>query len=157
MTVSIVPDQPAFDIVLHPNRSLGRNGFVILMLAFGMVCFVAGVVFVVAGAWPVLPFLGLDVLIIYAAFKLNERSLKRYETVRLTRTALELRRITPGKAEQAWSFEPYWARAVLDQDQRLHLTSHGKRVEFGTFLIPEEKASLRDALNSALRTQRLGV
>ena len=149
------PNKPTFDVVLHPNRSLGPKGFMIVMILVGLISFGAGMVFLLNGAWPVFGFLGLDVLIIYVALKLNFRDSSRYETIRLTKEALELRRTAPGRAEQAWTFEPYWARVTLDADDRLHLTSHGQDVEFAAFLIREEKESLRDALNNALRTQRM--
>ena len=53
--------EPAiFSATITPHRSLGRLGFVVLMCVFGGVSFVAGMVFLIAGAWPVFGFLGLD-------------------------------------------------------------------------------------------------
>ena len=43
------------------------------MVAIGAVSFVAGVVFLLMGAWPVFGFFGLDVLLLYWAFRLNYR------------------------------------------------------------------------------------
>src|SRR5690606_40871520 len=51
-----------FNAVLHPHRSLGPRGFLILMLAVGLVSFSAGVAFAVKGAWPIVGFFGLDAL-----------------------------------------------------------------------------------------------
>ena len=73
-----------FDAVLRPHRSLSRSGFLILMLALGGVSFIAGMAFLLLGAWPVFGFLGLDVLLVYVAFKLNYRSGRLTEAVRLT-------------------------------------------------------------------------
>ena len=42
-----------FHAVLTPYRSLGPRGFLILMLALGAMSFATGIVFVIAGAWPV--------------------------------------------------------------------------------------------------------
>ena len=50
----------------------------------GAVSFVAGFVFLLIGAWPVFGFFGLDVVLIYLAFKLNYRAARLYETIDLT-------------------------------------------------------------------------
>ena len=63
-------DQPTlFSARVTPHRSLNRTGFLVLMAFIGVVSFVAGVAFCLMGAWPVLGFFGLDVLVIYWAFR----------------------------------------------------------------------------------------
>ena len=54
-----------FRAVLLPHRSLGRKGFVVLMSVVSVVSFVTGLGFYLLGAWPVMGFFGLDVLLIY--------------------------------------------------------------------------------------------
>ena len=54
------------------------------MSAIGGVSFVTGMAFLLMGAWPVFGFFGLDVALIYPAFRLNYRSGRLYETVELT-------------------------------------------------------------------------
>lgn len=53
-----------FDAVLYPHRSLGPTGFWLLMAFVSAASFAAGTVFYLAGAWPVVGFLGLDGLFI---------------------------------------------------------------------------------------------
>ena len=55
-------DEPFFNALLTPHRSLGRTGFTILMgtLVFGWLA--TGALFLSQGAWPVFGFFGLDVL-----------------------------------------------------------------------------------------------
>ena len=60
--------------VLHPHRSLPPSGFLIMMVLISRVSFILGLVFFLLGAWPVMGFFGLDVALIYYAFKLNYRS-----------------------------------------------------------------------------------
>ncbi|MFL6947012.1 MAG: DUF2244 domain-containing protein, partial [Xanthobacteraceae bacterium] len=68
-------DEPTlFSATLRPHRSLGRTGFLVLMPLFGAISFVAGMVFFIAGAWPVLGFFGLDVLLVWWAFRANYRA-----------------------------------------------------------------------------------
>lgn len=143
-----------FDAVLNPHRSLSQGGFLILMLALGGISFVAGMAFLLLGAWPVFGFFGLDVLLVYVAFKLNYRSGRLVEAVRLTDRQLHIRRIHPGGRIQEWSFEPYWVRVGMDDPpehaSQLTLSSHGRSLAIGAFLAPEERAELARALTEAL-------
>ena len=105
---------PHFTAVLTPHRSLGPKGFMVLMAAVCAVSFATGMLFYLLGAWPVIGFMGLDVALIYVAFKLNFRALKRYETVDLTKDALTVTRVAPSGKSQSWSFNPYWVRLSLE-------------------------------------------
>lgn len=150
-----------FDAVLHPHRSLGPRGFMLLMGAFGVLSFISGVVFVSIGAWPVFGFFGLDVLLVYIAFKASYKSGRLTETVRLTDSALEVREIDPTGRERSWSFQPYWLRVEMDDPPEHHsqltLRSHGRGLVIGTFLAPEERLDLANALRDALDRQRRGA
>ncbi len=66
-------DPYLFDAVLQPNTSLKPRGFLLLMIAIATVSGVAGIAFMLVGAWPVLGFFGLDLALIYFAFKANYR------------------------------------------------------------------------------------
>ncbi|MDX1581212.1 MAG: DUF2244 domain-containing protein [Alphaproteobacteria bacterium] len=148
------PSGAYFDAVLHPHRSLGPKGFLIFMALLGAISFTAGMVFLLNGAWPVFGFFGLDVLIVYIAFKLNYRSGRAYEVVRLSEDQLLVERVNPGGDTRAWAFEPYWARVELDRRKRLLLRSRDRTLEFGRFLSEEEKESFSEALRDALRDYR---
>lgn len=150
-----------FSAILRPHRSLSPNGFLILMLAIGGVSFAAGFAFVLQGAWPVFGFFGLDVALIYLAFRLNYRSGRLYETVDLTDEALTITRVRPSGQRQSWSFHPYWVRLDL-QDRpgrasELSLSLHGRRLVFASFLTDSERVELAAALKEALLAQRGGV
>ena len=151
-------DETYFDAVLHPNRSLGARGFVMLMMALAALSFVAGVVFISAGAWPVIGFFGLDVLLIYVAFRASYRSGRLVETVRLTDEALEVRRIDAYGRSAAWRVPPNWAKVEVDNPDehncRVVLRSHGESVVLGAFLSPPERKELAAALRLALARQR---
>ena len=68
-----------FAAIITPHRSLGSTGFLILMLCIGALSFACGMMFLLIGAWPVFGFLGLDVLLIYIAFRANFRAARAYE------------------------------------------------------------------------------
>jgi uncharacterized membrane protein len=151
-------EQTYFDAVLHPNRSLAGRGFVLLMVALAALSFIGGIVIISVGAWPVFGFLGLDVLLIYVAFRASYRSGRLVETVRLTDAALEVRRIDAYGRAAAWRVPPTWAKVEVDNpgehDCRVILRSHGESLVLGAFLSPPERKELAEALRAALRRQR---
>lgn len=151
-----------FRAVLHPNRSLSPRGFRLLMLAAGGLCLALGMAFFLMGAWPIVGFLGLDVLLLYGAFKLSYRSGRLYETVELTDSALTVERVEPKGRARRWSFQPAWLRVRMDDPPRhnsqVTITSHGQSVTVGSFLAPEERLDFAKALNGALdRARRPGT
>src|SRR4051812_2258054 len=97
-----------FSALLTPHRSLEPKGFMVLMGAVCLVSFGTGLLFYMLGAWPVIGFMGLDVALIYIAFRLNYRAARLYETVDLTRDALTVTRVEPSGKAHVWSFNPYW-------------------------------------------------
>ena len=147
-----------FSAVLTPHRSLGPKGFMVLMAAVCVVSFATGLFFFLLGAWPVIGFMGLDVALIYVAFRLNFRALKLYETVDLTQDALTVTRVAPSGKSQSWSFNPYWVRLSLQprlgRSSELSLASHGKRLVFASFLSDAEREDFASALSSALASAR---
>lgn len=155
------PSKSQFSAILTPHRSLQPAGFMILMSGVVAISFGAGMAFYLMGAWPVLGFFGLDVMLIYWAFKLNYRSGQLYETVDLTDDTLTVIRVLPSGEAKSWTFNPYWARCQLTElagaGRQLCLISHGKRLVFGRFLSLEEKQDFADALSGALREARGGT
>jgi uncharacterized membrane protein len=150
-----------FSAILTPYRSLGGTGFLVLMLAVSAVSFVAGTVFFIAGAWPVVGFLGLDVLLIYWAFRSSYRSAAAYEQVTVTASELKLRKVSHRGEVREWTLNPRWVR--LDRQshadfglERLFLVSHGRRLSIAGFLAPAEKESFAAALAAALAAARRG-
>lgn len=143
-----------FSALLTPHRSLGPTGFMVLMIAVCVVSFGTGLMFYLMGAWPVLGFMGLDVALIYAAFKLNYRAAKLYETVDLTEDNLTVTRVQPSGKAQSWSFNPYWVRLNLQerigQSSELSIASHGSRLVIASFLSDPEREDFAKALGRAL-------
>lgn len=148
------PSPTLFDAVLSPHRSLSPQGFLVLMAAICAVSFTGGLFFYLAGAWPVVGFLGLDVLLIYLAFKINYRHARTYETLRLTPGHLLVERISHRGKVARWSFQPAWLQVLMDDPPAHHsqliLRSHGRNLVIGAFLTPDERLDLAKALRSAL-------
>jgi uncharacterized membrane protein len=151
----------AFRAVLTPYRSLSPTGFLVLMAALGTVSFVTGMLFLLIGAWPVLGFFGLDVALVYVAFRLNYRSGRLYETVELTPAQLSWTRVHPSGRRERFDCNPYWARVNLrewpDGRTDLRLIAQGKELAFGRFLTDDERREFAAALRGALVDARGGA
>jgi len=150
-----------YSAVLTPHRSLNRVGFWILIGAYGAVSFIAGIAFLLMGAWPVFGFFGLDVLLLYWAFRLNYRHARAYEEVKVTPSALTLRQVSHHGRAREWVLNPLWVRLdkVVHEEfgiERLSLVSRGKELAIASFLGPEEKASFAKALGRALAEAKRG-
>jgi uncharacterized membrane protein len=150
-----------FSARLRPHRSLGRTGFLVLMGFVSTVSFVAGLAFLLMGAWPVFGFFGLDVLAIYWAFKVYFRRAQACEEIRVTACELYVRRVSHRGHVVEFAFNPLWVQ--LDRKihaefgvERLYLLSGGRRIAIGSFLGADEKASLANALMAALHAARRG-
>jgi uncharacterized membrane protein len=147
-----------FDATLHPNRSLSPTGFRILMAIAGISVLVIGVLFLVAGAWPVFGFSGAEFLLLYIAFRMNYRSGRAYERVRLTERQLEVMRVSPKGEVGRWEFEPTWLQISMDDpprhDSQLRLSSHGRSLVIGAFLTPAERVEVAEALRDAVAEWR---
>jgi uncharacterized membrane protein len=148
------PGRLYFERVLLPHRSLPPRGFHLLMLILGLCSIAAGTGFVIAGAWPVIGFFGLDVALVYVAFRVSYRSARCSETLRLVEDAFTVERIGIRGERRFWRFQPFWLRIVLeerpDRSNRLLVASHGKSLVIADFLAPaarrELAATIRDAL-----------
>ncbi|MGY8662041.1 DUF2244 domain-containing protein [Bradyrhizobium sp. UFLA05-109] len=150
-----------FSALLTPHRSLNRTGFLAVMLFLSAVSFVTGIVFLMMGAWPVFGFFGLDVLVIWWAFKVNFRAARASEEIVVTVSELRVRRVSHRGHVAEWVFNPLWVRLEQEADEeygleRLYLVSRGRSVSIASFLGPEEKASFAKALIDALNAARRG-
>ena len=147
--------EPYFNAILHPYRSMGSKGFFWLMAFIGTIMLLVSVYFFFLGAWPIIGFAGLDVLLIYWAFRCNYRDARASEQILITSQAVEVIRTSPTGRRERFDFNPYWVRveSLYEEDRGmtgLALTSHGKQVEIGAFLHACERESFAKALKSAL-------
>jgi uncharacterized membrane protein len=117
--------------------------------------------FLVIGAWPVFGFFGLDVLLIYWAFRVNFRAARAYEEVTVTASELTVRKVSHRGGVREWTLNPVWVRLdrIVHEEfgiERLFLVSRGRRLPIAAFLGPHEKASFARALSTALGEAKRG-
>ena len=147
-----------FHAVLRPYRSLSPSGFLAAMALVAGVSAVTGGIFLLAGAWPVTGFFGLDVALVYLAFRLNYRRARNSETIRLAGDAFTVERVSARGERRMWRFQPFWLRVILeehgDEWNRLRLASHGRSLVIADFLGPAARRELAAAIREALERWR---
>ncbi|MFO1127598.1 MAG: DUF2244 domain-containing protein [Rhodospirillales bacterium] len=146
-----------YSAVLRPHRSLGQRTTTRAVLVVAGAWFLIGMAFIAIGAWPVLPFMGLEVLLLLLFFRLNERAGNVSEAINLTPSALTVRRTDAWGQHSLVSFPPRWLQVNLEpaagSDNRLELRSHGRSLTIASFLPPQEREAVAVALRRALARQ----
>jgi uncharacterized membrane protein len=143
-------------IIVRPNRSLPARVAWAVFLGTAALCLVIGTGFLLAGAWPVLPFMGLESLLVGAALYHAMQHADDREIVTVSDSKLELRRFV-GKGKSSYEFQRYWVRLKLERTaarrgaSRLLVGSHGRWIEVGAFLGERQRRALYRRLGRVLR------
>jgi len=154
-------DEPILQTRIRPHRSLDARGFRLLFALFAGCCVVSSVPFVVLGAWPVAGFLGLDIVLLYGAFRLSYRAARAYEDVLVTPVELSVARVSAAGRRREWRFSPGFVRLERQEMEeygvtRLDLVSRGRRLEVAAALGPQARAEFARDLSGALAQARRG-
>jgi uncharacterized membrane protein len=149
-------DKPVFSATISPHRSLSPLGFAILLSVVAALNLAGGVFFWYLGAWPVVGFMGLDVALVWLAFRWSYRRAERHENLLVTATDLQLSRFARNRLVERISFPRGFVHVDIQHDPerdligRLYLRSRGHAYEVGSFLGGHERLDLARALNRAL-------
>ena len=150
-----------YSAVLRPHRSAGQRAASIVVGLVAAQVTVVGAGFLLAGAWPVLPFFGLEIAILYALFRFNQHAGNAFEAINLTRQALTVRRVDHWGKQSDFSFRPDWLQVNLEplpgHDNRLELRTHGRSLAIASFLPAHEREELALTLRRALGRLSTGV
>ncbi len=145
------------ELRLWPHNSLPPRWAVRVVLSvflFGLIPLMA--VLGSALLWGLLPFLLLTVLGLWLALQSNYRSRSVFEVFTLTGTQARLVHHHPGRGQQEWTCNRFWARPAMHKQggpvpNYVTLTGDGREVEIGAFLTEEERIALFDDLTKKLR------
>jgi uncharacterized membrane protein len=154
-TAGAAPPPILFETILRPRRSLGRRGITILSAVVGTISLANGMIFWLAGAWPVVGFCGVDAALLWFLLDLNlRRAERRYEAVRLTEQALTVEHGDHRGVFARFALSPGWLRVDTDESElgqsRVTVSARGQAVAVGLFLAPVERRALAAALQAAL-------
>lgn len=142
-------------IILRPNCSLSSRGALKVFLFIVAGAFGIAAPCLATGAWPILPFLVLEIAAIGMILRCVSRRSRDYEAIVLDRDRLEVAQHRGGR-ETRHAFQRYWARVALVRDDagwypsRLFIRSHGRSLEVGTTLDEEAREALARKLKQAV-------
>ena len=135
------PEEPPYVYLAVPNRSLGRRGRLGCVMALAATTSVVALAAAIVGAWPVVPFAGIEVALIAAAFRILARHDGDFERLEISgaRVRLQARR-----AARITEFEGHapWARLLVRRRAgrcELELSYAGRTVEIGRLLTDERR------------------
>ncbi|MEM1019102.1 MAG: DUF2244 domain-containing protein [Sphingomonadales bacterium] len=152
---------PFLDVSLRPSRSLSPRGFLMLMASMGAISAIAGIWFYAKGAWPVMGFFGLDMALLYWAFKVSYKRGELTERIRIHNETMTVNRAKPGRTTETWSMHPAWVTVSVEKedehDARLELRDRGKALVIGAFLPPKERAQVADVIRDGLSRRRAAL
>lgn len=146
------------DATLRPSPPMRPSALLIVLVMVALINAGFALYFVARGAWPVMPFMGADVLLLAWAFRQSSLMARRFEQVTVTPAELRVAAHPVRGAPIETIFNPYWVRVDLpepvEHGSNLLLRSHGRVMELGRFLAPSERASFGNALKAALNAAR---
>lgn len=155
------PDETLYRATLWPHRSLTRRQARAVVIGVGCFTTAVSIPFFVMGAWPIVGFLGLDVVALWLAFAVSFRSARAHEDLEVTPFDLMVRKVSAAGRQREWRFNPLWVRLEKREHEefgllRLLLASRGRRLEIGHFLGPDARADVARDLSRALAEARRG-
>ena len=155
MSCSIVEGNTGTTIVARRNNSLSTGGRRLVLGFLAAVVFAISLGFALTGAWLVFPFGGLDVLLLYLAFRYVERHADDYECLSVSEEKVVIERGQRGRLRKH-EFNRHWVRAEYSPARgtasgKLVLRSHGADVEFGIYLTEEQRADVARRLKEQLK------
>ncbi|MGC6454677.1 MAG: DUF2244 domain-containing protein [Candidatus Puniceispirillaceae bacterium] len=151
-------------LTIWPHRSLSPRGFLVVMGSLGLLAFCIGLGFFLLGAWPVIGFLGLELLVVWGAFKLNYRAARRRQHVTATAAKLKIENVSPQGRRDTTELPTAWVRVELTprdepeshsrQRRKVLVRSHGRTAEIGNFLHPAETPKLASEVGQMVERAR---
>ena len=138
-----------FLIEISPNYSLRGWNRIIFLSSLAFICLSIGIFFLIMGAVLVLPFAGLEVILVLTCFYLSFRWSQQKEIIYISNEKIKLEK---GRLIKEKTWEEFRSFVVLEVERNQHnsdeffFQSKGKRFYFGSFLNDEDKLILKNEL-----------
>ena len=143
-----------FEILLKPNSSLTGAARVLFLGSIFFICSVIGIGFFLVGGTMILPFAGLEIILVYLAFKLSFNWSNQKQIIILSKEHVEVR-VDGLKEFFTWkefrSFATFNVTKNGTKDDDLSFRSKGKEIIVGGFLNEEDKSILKDEISRIIQ------
>ena len=154
-------DQTYLDMKLTPHRSMSRQQILWLLKAVGVIFLAMSCMAWIIGAWPVIFFCFIEMMLVCLAFIWNFRTAEQYEHIIINQSGFHLTRYASKGAKWQYDLEAFWMRVCFsvapNQSVKLAVSTHGKTLIIGDFLNFEAKQKLANSLENALLRYRYGA
>ena len=123
-------------LTLTPNKSSTVQQNLIFFGFLSVICMTFAIGFFVLGATMILPFAGLEILILFLVLKANRNWLNQSEKIELDKLYVKLK-----KGKNDLIFDRFLSKfSIVDHKtkKRIFITSDKENVEIGSFLNEEE-------------------
>lgn len=143
-------------LVIRPNRSLSVAGVFALFVALSALALTIGVTFTLAGAWLVLPFAALEIVVVAVLCRWLYRHLDDCELVIIDSDRVKVIK-RRGTRSLQYDFSRYWVRVWFEEERgtpapgRLLIGSHGKCVSLAEDITEVDRATVAQELKQLLR------
>jgi uncharacterized membrane protein len=158
MTSNLTDMSSTFEV--RPNCSLSREGMIVFFIAVAFLTLLVAVRFILLGAWLVLPFSLLEVVVLGSSLYLFERRSRYSETIQIGPDSTEFIARCGVNILRECRFQSYWVQVLLQLDQddwypsKLLLQSHGRSIEIGACLTDDDRKTLAENLKTTLECCR---
>lgn len=158
--VRTLDSSAGFSLTTRRNCSMPPQALVWLLVFTACLSFAIGIGFASFGAWPILPFVGLEVAALAAAFYANARHAADYEQI-VVRDGVMRVEVRDAGRTSVHDFHPGWVRLRLErgggEGVRIGVRSHGRGLELGRHLDGPGRSLLAAELAQQLARYRGGV
>ncbi len=141
--------------ILRPNRSASWTEIKLFFALVAGVSVAIAATFTLLGFWPVLPFAGLELALLWVCLCHNAARGRETEVIDIDEHKVAVQR-GRDKPLKRWTFDRAWARLRMEvpkarlHPRRLVLGSHGRAVRLGRFLTESELQDLERQLRTTL-------
>ena len=133
-------------LVLKPNKSSSISQNFVFFGFLCVLCLTFAIGFFILGATMILPFAGLEVLVLISVLKLNRDWLNQSENLYLDKLYVKYKK---GKNEMVFDrFLSKFSVVDLKTTKKVFITTGEKNIEIGSFLNEEDKDKLIDLLKA---------
>jgi uncharacterized membrane protein len=142
-------ERGGFSLILKRNSSMTPASLGCVFVALALAALAIGAGFAAAGAWLVLPFAGLEALLLGAAFVMHARHAGDYERIELVNGGLTVE-VAEGERVTRHELHPPRLRVFLEEG-RVLLRGPQEELEVGRSLDAEARVRLAAGLERRLR------
>ena len=129
----------SLSLTLKPNKSSSINENFIFFGFLSIICLTFAIGFFILGATMILPFAGLEIIVLFSVLKVNRDWLNQSEKIHLDKLYVKLK-----KGSKQITLDRFLSKfSVVDQKtkKRLFITSGDKKIKLVLFLMRKIKIS----------------